>query len=157
MEKIRIVALDAGMQIGERKGLDIVGAALEIQRQRIRHRARNQVSGNGDAAIVVQHRFAALGTRRQLQRHRGNPFTLALERQRHPAHHVIGVGDDIERTDILLPANRDLLALRRPLAAENFTQHHLAGTGSARKRAQEIAVEATHSRSQQIIAKGNLG
>src|SRR3954463_4551842 len=43
-EKLRVVTLDAGTQVGERKGLNIPGATLEIEGQRIRHRARNAVA-----------------------------------------------------------------------------------------------------------------
>ena len=53
-KKIRIVALDAGTQIGERERPDIIGAALEIQCQRIRHRARNEIAREHHASICRQ-------------------------------------------------------------------------------------------------------
>jgi len=145
------------MQVGERKGLDIVGAALEIQRQRVRHRAGNAIAGQRHAAVLGQHRFGAERARRQFERHRGLRLSAARERQRHLAHHLVGVGIDIERTNVLLLADRDPLSRRRPVAAQGFTQHHLAGGRSLRKRPKKIAIEAAHSSAQQIVTEGNLG
>ncbi len=56
-EKISIVTLDTGPQIGERKRWNIVAAPLEIQSQRIRHRAWNEIAGKRHASVFRQRRF----------------------------------------------------------------------------------------------------
>src|SRR5260370_15602849 len=46
MEKIRVVAFNAGVQIGERKRLNIVAATLEIESQCVWHRTRNEIAAS---------------------------------------------------------------------------------------------------------------
>src|SRR2546423_864202 len=159
-EKFRVVTLDAGTQVGERKGLNIPGATLEIEGQRIRHRARNAIAVECHAPVRGQHRFGAECTRCQLKRHRGYRLHVARERQRYSAHHFVNVRIYIEWTDILLLAHGDPLSRRRPdrtVAAQDFAQHHLAGRRSPCKRPKEAPVEAAQSRTQQIVAERDLG
>ena len=45
----------------------------------------------------------------------------------------------------------------RAVAAQDFAEHHLAGGGSCRQRAQERTIEAAQLRAQDVVAEGNLG
>src|SRR6267142_4684504 len=52
-EEIRVVAFNAGVQIGERKSVNIVGATLEIESQCVWHGTRNEIAGERYASIFV--------------------------------------------------------------------------------------------------------
>ena len=53
-EVILVVLDGARAQIGKREGRDVVGAALEIQRHRVRHPAGNAVAGKRHPAAFVE-------------------------------------------------------------------------------------------------------
>ena len=58
--EIILVVLDgARTQVGKREGRDVVGAAFEIQRHRVRHPARDLVAGKRHPAALVELRRGA--------------------------------------------------------------------------------------------------
>ena len=129
LEEIRIVAFDAGAQIGERECRDAVTPTFKVQGQRIRRGPWDAIAGQRHTSIFCQHRFNAECARCQFEGHCGWRFTGGRKHQGHLPNHVIGIRYDVQRPDILL-TYRDPLPRRRPLAAELLAQHDLAG-GSA--------------------------
>src|SRR5260370_32469827 len=110
MKKIRVVAFNAGEQIGERKRLNIVAATLEIESQCVWHRTRNEIAGERHASVFAHLWFGVERARCQLERHRRHSLSVSRERQRHSPHHFVGVRIYVERPDILLLTYRDPLS-----------------------------------------------
>ena len=83
--EIILVVLDgARTQIGKGEGRNVVGAALEIQRHRVRHPAGNAVAGKRQPAALIEFGRGAERPRRQFDRHRGTfaPLTVKLSGRR---------------------------------------------------------------------------
>ena len=157
--EIILVVLDgARPKIGKREGRDVVGAAFEIQRHRVRHPARHRVACQRHPSALVELRRAGLRPCRQFDRHGRHLRAVEGKGQRQPPHDVVAVGMVVERPDILLLAYRDALSRRGHdrTAAENFAQHHLALGGCAGKRAQEVAVETADLFAQHAVPKRYL-
>jgi hypothetical protein len=155
-EKFLPPGLRAGAQVGERKGRNVLGAALEVERERVGHRLRDAIAGKRELSVGIDLRRAAERTGGELDRHRGHRLGVHQEHQRHSPHYLVGVSIDVECPDVLLPADRHALAGRRQdrlLAMLDFAEHELARTRRERERAQEVAVEAAQPRPQRVLPK----
>ena len=66
---------------------------------------------------------------------------------------------NVERADVLLLAYRDALSRRWPdrlVAAQDFSEHHLAVHRRAGERSKEVAVEAADFLTEHALAERNL-
>ncbi len=156
-EEVGIVAFDAGMQVGKRISLNVVGAALKVQRHGVWHDTWNEIARKRYIAIRFDDRVGLERARGKFERHRRRFLPVTVECQRHLAHDLVGVGNHVERPDVLLLPDRDPLARGGAIAAQRLAQHELAGGGGGCESTQEGPVEAAHSYSQRVIAERNFG
>ena len=158
--KVILVVLDgARAQIGKRESRNVVGAAFEVQRHRVRHPAGNAVAGKRQPSAFIEFGCRAERPRSQFDRHRGHLRSVDGEAQRQAPHDVVAVDVNIERTDVLLLAYGDALSWRRLdrlVAAQDFSQHHLAVRRRTGERAKEVAVEAADLLAEHAFAERNL-
>ena len=159
-EIVLLALAGAQTQVGEGIGRNVVGAAVEIERHRVRHVARDPVAGERDRAVRtdvgLQPRAHATPVRAPCPawscRRRGRSAA-----RRRTTSSLVGI--DVQRPDILLLADGDALAVRgtdRLVAAKHLAEHHLAGGGARRQRAQEIAIEAANLVAERAVAERNL-
>ncbi len=159
LEELLVVFLDAGTQVGQRIGPHVSRAAVEIERQRAL-RTRYAIPRQRHAAVPGDVGLDAERARRELQRHRRDWLVLAADRQRHAANHVIGIGKDVERPDVLRAAHGDALTVRGANGAvvpQGFAQHDLAGRSTRRERPQKRTIEAAQFRADLIVAERQFG
>ena len=101
-EEILIALLGAGVQVGEREGRDVVGAAGEIERDGARARRPRPLSFAGTGAPVARAASSAAieGT--------GSPSTVNTSGN--AADHAVGIVVGVERADVAAEADRGALA-----------------------------------------------
>src|SRR5262249_48622992 len=142
----------ASVEIGERIGRDVVGAALKVEGEQTRPLAR-QPSKAG-----VGHRLDTAGD--QLGRHRRHLLAVDLEPHRHAAGHAVGIGVDVERADVAPESDSGALSGRRQqrtILMLKLAEYDLAGAGAERQRAQVIAVKAAHPGAECLLAERHRG
>ena len=93
-------------------GRDVLAAAVEIEGERVRHRARDPVAGERHGSVGRQLRRGAERARCQFDRHRRHRLAVDQERQRQSSHHVVGIAVHVEGADVALLTDRDALARR---------------------------------------------
>ena len=158
-EEVLVALLDAGAQIGEREGRDILCATVEIERDGILDRARKPVPGKRQRSVRRELGRGAERPGGKLHRHRWRAPALAGKDERQAAHHAVQIDVDIQRADVSLLTDGDALRRRRsnrPVAVLDLAEHHLAGAGGGGKRPEKIAVEAAHARAQKVAVERHL-
>ena len=140
------------LQIGEREGRDVVGAAREVERDRVGHRARGrELCGAPVPPVARAASSAAID---------GYRLAIDHEDERHATDHAVGIVVGVERADVASEADRGALAGRgqhRIVLMLDLAEHDLAGAGAERERAQIVAVEAAQPRAQGLVAERHRG
>ena len=152
LEKFLVVFRHAGMQVGKGIGGDIIGAALEVERKQISwfcRELRNEHVGH-------QRESAP----RELGCHGGHLFAVHVEAHGDAADHIIGIGMDVERTDVASKSDRDALRggrEQRMILVLDLTQHDFAGARGKCQGAEVIAIEAAHLFAQRPVPERDFG
>jgi hypothetical protein len=150
LEELLVAFRRAGIEVGERIGRDVVGAAFKVECEHPRRLPRRPRSVGGRRA----------GAGDQLGRHRRHALAVHLEAHRHAADHVVGIAVDIERADVAPESDGGALAGRgqqRAVLMLDLAEHDLAGAGAERQRAQVVAVEAAQPCAQRFLAERHRG
>ena len=147
VEEVLVVLLDAGAQIGERKGRNVASAAGEVE---------GDLAGHGARGGDLRRRRRRGCARGKLRGHGGNRLGIDREFERHAPDHAAGIVVDVQRSYVACESDRGALAGRgqdRFVLVLDLTEHDLPGASAKRKRAQIVPVEPAEAGAKGFVAE----